>query len=1072
MKRFLLLLFFTVLFSFVVHAQDRVWVQTFNDRFEGNDISAYTSSDWAVHSSSCYEGTYCVGCTNAADGLYPLYVANSSFSMDRDTYNYSIHMMVKDEDSSNIGWTGAMFSYSDTDNLYYYLLGYIGGGTDKNFQYAWKRVGGSPTIFTPFTDGETSPAYPGWNYCEATSYVNDTICYDCWTGTNKSTHIYKDCNPDSALEDGYLGIFARNTYANVDNISIWREESVVVEAAPVLSNYNLTSSLPSGCSSFPCETNDTTPTIKFDTDVDSNCRIDDADLNYTTMPGTGNCTTTGGQSHICTLNPLDVLTSATDYIYLACITTPGGSENTTSSTPSGLEIDLSGIIGGGVCNGSGGAYATQYVEVIHYNNTHIFLNLTVAVHNPSTTTSLSNIDVTPPAGFGSVSNNNAVGTNDTVLVSFTNISYRAMNDQWWNISGSAISGDFAMTTNSIDFLNPIDPPSAIYKNDTGHYGTYSCANNPVYDDLFLGNLSLHLVDSGVFLVNSVFNIKNLTWEGGCMINFKPGSLYFSSVYTPPVNNTAPVVESTNQAYWKSTVQTDTTRDYNLTCSDNESSPTYDWYVDGSLNYTGDTYTFYGSSFSIGSHTIIGSCTDGSLSDNRTFQVEVEEGDIITFIQYPDIHYGLSGHNWNYVIGLNTSTWIADQKDGLNVVWVSSVGDVVSYGNTTMSDWDEINATMNILTNAEVKWSLLMGNHDYDDFDPQGPTRLRNTFNNYFSYEKMDGLNLLNGTWDGNYTNNYELFEAEGIKFGIINIEDIPWLSVLEWANDTVKAYPDRYWIVATHDYLEFDGTRTVTSGGCAAYGEYCNRGDKIWDYFVKYHSNIFLVISGHVAYDSEHATTAYLNSTGVNGNQILQMFADYQEYNYNNDSFIKTFTIRPSQGIIQARTFSVLNVSYDVTPPGTQEYNFSYNFTQISYSSCYQEYADANASGCGADTGADMEDAGWNVGGRVFDGDYSTSDAGGIGQDAYAYVNYTLPSSYVRTSFWQVKDFEGVQNLSVPSDCWDYADTEGKLMLLFRSFQSGGTSYWYCTNASTNKLLRSYASNLIYEEGMWWNISS
>jgi len=140
---------------------------------------------------------------------------------------------------------------------------------------------------------------------------------------------------------------------------------------------------------------------------------------------------------------------------------------------------------------------------------------------------------------------------------------------------------------------------------------------------------------------------------------------------------------------------------------------------------------------------------------------------------------------------------------------------------------------------------------------------------------------------------------------------------------------------------------------------------------------------------------------------------------------------------------------------------------------CYQESANVSTSCGGLSTGTyyipDNEVSAWLYQANLIDGDWSTS---GFTSGDYStfYVNYTKPAGASSSSLWQVKDDEGMINLTIPQDCWDFDSTT----LLFRvraGYLAEGACEWSCYN-STWKVLRQ-AGNfpIIYEEAMYWNIT-
>ena len=124
-----------------------------------------------------------------------------------------------------------------------------------------------------------------------------------------------------------------------------------------------------------CYTEDSTPTISFDTDVAANCRMGVSDLNYTGLGSGRNCTTTGATSHICTLAVSDILSSGASNLYAGCETLTG-IENATSSSGS-LAVNLAYLFVGTVKEENNVAVGNASVNIVYQNNFSYFAtNLT------------------------------------------------------------------------------------------------------------------------------------------------------------------------------------------------------------------------------------------------------------------------------------------------------------------------------------------------------------------------------------------------------------------------------------------------------------------------------------------------------------------------------------------------------------------------------------------------------------------------------------------------------------------------------------------------------------------------
>lgn len=119
--------------------------------------------------------------------------------------------------------------------------------------------------------------------------------------------------------------------------------SIAVGPTPTVSAINCTScNIPFGDDVAPYTTADTTPTFKFNTDVSANCRIDDADLNYSAMGNSRDCSGSGTNNHTCTLKPEDELIFPTDYVYFGCQNSVSWNESLLS-TSGALQVGVENL---------------------------------------------------------------------------------------------------------------------------------------------------------------------------------------------------------------------------------------------------------------------------------------------------------------------------------------------------------------------------------------------------------------------------------------------------------------------------------------------------------------------------------------------------------------------------------------------------------------------------------------------------------------------------------------------------------------------------------------------------------
>ena len=208
-------------------------------------------------------------------------------------------------------------------------------------------------------------------------------------------------------------------------------------------------------------------------------------------------------------------------------------------------------------------------------------------------------------------------------------------------------------------------------------------------------------------------------------------------------------------------------------------------------------------------------------------------------------------------------WILSQKEAQNIQYVMGLGDITD-GNTD-AEWKIAQDAIHQL-NGKIPYSLVRGNHD-------GSAKINATFNNPAvspysgSYE---------GSYDGTLNNTWRTITAGSnqIPYLIMTLDYGPTDAILAWADKVVREHPYHNVIITTHAYLFRDGTTLDSGDVCppSNSGAQYNNGDQMWEKFVKKHSNIVMVLSGH----DPSAYVVVNQDKGEKGNVITQMLIDPQ----------------------------------------------------------------------------------------------------------------------------------------------------------------------------------------------------
>ena len=230
-------------------------------------------------------------------------------------------------------------------------------------------------------------------------------------------------------------------------------------------------------------------------------------------------------------------------------------------------------------------------------------------------------------------------------------------------------------------------------------------------------------------------------------------------------------------------------------------------------------------------------------------------------------------------------WIVDNKEAKNIQWVFGVGDITENNGVrngaTALEWEIAKNAITQLDDADINYSVILGNHDIIKVDNVGGS---DPFNHYFADPTDDFYTKrVSGYYqEGKLDNYYMNFEVAGVKYMMIALEYGANDLILEWASNVVEANPERRVIVTTHAYMFRDGTTLdkndvvpPNSTGVTTSATSKNNGDMMWDKFISQHRNILMVLSGHDPYSN----IAFRQDRGVNGNLVSQFLVDPQSMN-------------------------------------------------------------------------------------------------------------------------------------------------------------------------------------------------
>jgi len=278
----------------------------------------------------------------------------------------------------------------------------------------------------------------------------------------------------------------------------------------------------------------------------------------------------------------------------------------------------------------------------------------------------------------------------------------------------------------------------------------------------------------------------------------------------------------------------------------------------------------------------------------TLQVTFAQKFIIPVL--PDTQYEMSDNPEMFISQIN---WIANNKTLLNIPIVLHVGDITNWQTPDQFMWKTASRGFKILDHARIPYALTLGNHDCAAVMAGGNTapgdviaNLRDTrqFNEYFPVQRFKSQK---GRFEKNKSDNaWYTFKAGGLKWLVVTLEFATRQGPVDWANKVIFSKPNYNVIIVTHNFLTGKGTICQDKSGIGYLGP-----QSVYDQLVKIHSNILMVVSGHVC------SSAWCDGIGVNGNHIYQMLQDYQA-DHSGGGFIRLLEIDTKEATISAKMYS------------------------------------------------------------------------------------------------------------------------------------------------------------------------
>jgi hypothetical protein len=229
------------------------------------------------------------------------------------------------------------------------------------------------------------------------------------------------------------------------------------------------------------------------------------------------------------------------------------------------------------------------------------------------------------------------------------------------------------------------------------------------------------------------------------------------------------------------------------------------------------------------------------------------------------------------------TWILEHREERNIAFVLQEGDVTH--ENTIAEWESADAAFARLDGV-VPYTVCVGNHDMDE---DGGTAL---FNDWFGLDRLSA----SPTWGGSRReakadDHFHTFRAGGADWLVLSLSYAPSGPQLAWASRVLRDHATHRAIILTHAYL-------------LPNGELGPQGEALWDEVVQWHPNLTFVLNGHFI----DGTEARRVSTGDGGNQIHELFVNYQTLALGGLGQIRLIEIDPEAGRFSVETCSAWDV--------------------------------------------------------------------------------------------------------------------------------------------------------------------
>lgn len=235
-------------------------------------------------------------------------------------------------------------------------------------------------------------------------------------------------------------------------------------------------------------------------------------------------------------------------------------------------------------------------------------------------------------------------------------------------------------------------------------------------------------------------------------------------------------------------------------------------------------------------------------------------------------------------------WIVDNQDTLDIPFTVHVGDVVDQQGQ-QREWDAAEKAMQILTDGNVPYSILPGNHDLTNSGGRSSAENAVNYRARFGADAMAaqaGPALIDTFQDG--ISSAYLFEAEGHTWMSLALAWNASVDTIEWAQGVLDAHPGVPVVLSSHAIINIADDQLSP----APWGW----GEELWETLIRSNDQIILTVNGHF-----HGATAQTRLNDF-GNPVHQVLTDYQMSADGGNGIMTLFEFDLSNNEIDVETVS------------------------------------------------------------------------------------------------------------------------------------------------------------------------